>query len=464
MKRDYRQYTTHIQLAILPTLKEFHMKSFFHLLLLTILLGMLSPFQGIAQAPGRGSFIEGENMRKQNRCDDAINKYNQAISVEPDNFKYFFARGKCEYRLKRFDDAKESFKSTVQIRADYSPAYSLLAKLYKNENNVDEAVYYYEQAARYERSNARKVQYKLLLINLLLKEDRTYDARRHIEDARQLDPTNPNILYYTAEIAAQDENWSRAKQDYEMALNSDKLKNASPASQAKYYYGLGLAYSKLGDNNNARLAWRKANFGPYKKMIQQQLQQTSHVYFYKIALSYYLNGEYQESEQYIDRALELQRDFSSAFILRGKIEKKRGNISRAIQHYQDAIQMEKNPQRKAKMYSLVANLQLNNNDSYGALNSLERALEASPSNSRLLYMRAKAEYGSGRYRDAIFTLDKLLSAGVDTKSKARYNFMKGMAARRAGDPTVAEEAFLNARYGPFKPAATIELEKLKGRE
>lgn len=457
--------TNRLKLQILPTFKGTHMENKTYLLLLFACILILIPSQSIAQtSPGRAAFIQGENMRKQNRCQDAIDKYNEAISAEPKNYKYFFARGKCEYKLKQIEDAKESFRRTVEERENYSPAYSLLAKIYRDEGKVDDAIFYYEQAARYERSDSRKLQYKLLVINILLKEDRTYDARRHIDEAREIDPSNPKILYYTAELAAQDEDWRRAKDDYELALNSEELKSASPAEKAKYYYGLGLAYSNLGDNENARKAWAKANFGPYKNMIQQQLQQTSHVYFYKIALSYYLNGEFEESETYISKALELQRDFSSAFILRGKIEKKRGNMSRAIQFYEDAIDLEKDPARKAKMYSLVASLQLSNNDSYGALASIGRALDANPNNSSLLFMQAKAEYGSGRYTDAIATLDKMLSAGVDTRTKARYNFMKGMAARRAGDLDIAKKAFEEARYGPYKPAASIELDKLNGKQ
>ncbi len=457
--------TNRLLLPILPITKGTHMENKLYLLLLFLTILILTPMQSVAQnTPGRAAFIQGENMRKQNRCQDAIDKYMEAISAEPQNYKYFFAKGKCEYKLQNMEAAKESFRRTVEYRENYSPAYSLLAKIFRDEGKVDDAIYYYEQAAKYERSDSRKLQYKLLVINLLLKEDRTYDARRHIDEARELDPTNPKILYYTAELAAQDEDWRRAKDDYELALNSDELKSASPAVKAKYYYGLGLAYSNLGDNENARKAWAKANFGPYKNMIQQQMQQTSHVYFYKIAISYYMNGEYEESEKYIEKALELQRDFSSAFILRGKIEKKRGNISRAIQNYEDAIQLEKDPARRAKMYSLVASLQLSNNDSYGALASIDRALDANPNNSNLLYMRAKAEYGSGRFSDAINTLDKLLSAGVDTRSKARYNFMKGMAARKAGDMDIAKKAFEEARYGPYKPAASIELDKLNGKQ
>ena len=75
-------------------------------------------------------------------------------------------------------------------------------------------------------------------------------------------------------------------------------------------------------------------------------------------------------------------------------------------------------------------------------------------------MKAKAEYNSGRYNDAIRTLEELLTAGVDTKAKAKYSFMLGMAAKKAGDYSKARDSFKNSMYGPYKPAAKIELDGL----
>lgn len=414
-----------------------------------------------AQGPGRRAYLAAENFRKQNKCQDAIDQYVEAIRLEPSNYKYYFQKGKCEYKMKDFEAAKESFKSTVSYKKNFTPGYSLLAKIYKNEKDYNNAIYYYEEAARYESDAGRKVQYQLLLVNLLLKENRVYDAKKHIDDAKSVDPNNPNILYYSAEIDAMDNNWESARRSYERALDSERLKSASPAEKAKYYYGLGLALSKLGDNSGARNAWSKANFGPYKRLISQQMLQTNHVYYYKIAVSYYLNGEYAESENYITKALDIQRDFSSAFVLKGKIEGKKGNFTRAIDHYQKAIDYERDPARKAKMYRLVASLQLNNNDSYNALNSIQKAIDADPKSSgSLYYLKAKAEYNSGRYQDAVSTLEKLLSSGVDTKSKAKYSFMLGMAAKKSNDYEKAREAFKNAMYGPYKPAAKIELDAI----
>ncbi|MEL6653159.1 MAG: tetratricopeptide repeat protein, partial [Bacteroidota bacterium] len=354
----------------------------------------LAPVLLAAQGPGRRAYLMGENLRKQNKCKEAIQQYDEAIRLEPANYKYYFQRGKCEYNLKDYESAKTSFKSTVEYQPGFTPAYSLLAKIYKNEKDNDNAIYYYQEAARNENNNSRKVQYKLLLVNLLLKEDRVSEAQRHIAEAKSVDPTNPNILFYNAEILSMQKNWSSARSSYEQALSSDRLKSATPAEKAKYYYGLGVALSNLGDNAGAKAAWSKANFGRYKPLIAQQMLENNHVYYYKIAVSYYLNGEYRESESYIAKALELQRNFSSAYILKGKIARKEGNNTKAIGFYQQALQIEKNPDRQVGMYRLVAMLQMEARDYAGALRTINQAVQLKPQKgmSSLMAMKAQAEY------------------------------------------------------------------------
>lgn len=435
---------------------------FFFFLSCCVLL--LSPALLSAQSPGRRPYLAAENLRKQNKCRDAILQYDEAIKLEPTNYKYHFQRGKCEYQLKNFEMAKNSFKATVEYKKNFTPAYSLLAKMYKNEKDYDNAVYYYEEAARYESNPSRQVQYKLLLVNLLLKEDRILDASRHVDEASRIDPSNPKILFYKGEIAQMREDWNEARRAYEQALGSERLKESSPAEKAKYYYGLGLALNKQGDSAGAKKAWSKANFGPYQKLISQQMAKNNHVYFYKIAVSYYLNGEFKESESYIDKTLAMQRDFSSAYVLKGKIAKKQGNLSQAITHYKRAIELEKNSSKQATMYLLIANLYLNSNDHYNALRTVETAVAAESrmaNNPKLLYMQAQAEYGSAKYSAVLSTLEKLLKSDVDTKARAKYSFMMGMAAKRTGDLAKAQEGFKAAMYGPYKPAAQTELEKLR---
>ncbi|WNJ20903.1 tetratricopeptide repeat protein [Pontibacter sp. G13] len=440
-----------------------NLRILFHTFIWVALLAI--PMIGQAQGPGKRAYLAAENFRKQGKCQDAITQYHDAIRLEPNNYKYYFQRGKCEYKLRDMDAAKESFKATIDYQKNFTPAYALLAKIYKDGGDYTNAIYYYEEAAKYEQQKGRKVQYKLLLVNLLLKEERSYDAKRHIREAKTIDATNPNVLFYEGEIALEDRQWRQAEDSYTKALSSERLKSANPAEKAKYFYGLGLAKSNLGDAAGAKKAWANANFGPYKKLIAQEMMKNNHVYYYRIAVSYYLNGEYKLAQQHIQKTLELQNNFGSAFILQGKIAQKQGNTSGAINHYKKAISAEQDASKRSKMYYMVAKLQIDNNDAYGALSSLNEAFSGDPkaaANTRLLYLKAKAEYNSRKYNDAVATLDKLMQAKLDTKSKAKYSFMLGMAAKATSDNERAREAFKNAMYGPYKPAAQMELEKLKG--
>lgn len=437
-----------------------------HFLLSCLLMvtGFGSPLFVLAQPanPGRSAFQEAENLMRANNLEGAIAKYEEAIRAEPQNYKYYFQKGKAEMKAKRNDAAKASFKSTVQYKPDFTPAYSLLAKLYRNDKDYENAIFYYGEAARNEKDPKRKVQYKLLLVNLLIKTEKVYDAEAEIRKAKELDPSNPDILYYEGEIASLKGNWPQAKMSYEEALATPAVQAMPAASKAKYYYGLGVALNNLGDSEGAKKAWAKANFGPYKPMIQQQLQKSNPSYFYKIAVSYYLNNEYADAQRNLDKALEIQREFSPAYVLKAKMANKQGRSGEAIQLYKQAISIESDPKKQAPLYVQVANLQLNNGDAYGALQSLDRAIAIGGSNPNLIFLKARAEYESGRYNECISTVEDLLTrnANADPKTKAKYNFILGLAAKKLGDKDRATKAFKAALYGPYKPAAKEEIERI----
>ncbi|MDX2282612.1 MAG: tetratricopeptide repeat protein [Bacteroidia bacterium] len=433
---------------------------------LTASLALLAAAPLHAQGPGAKAYGEAEDLRKQNRNRDALEKYYEAVRLEPSNYKYYFQLAKCEYKLGQTDNAKESLKRTVDFRKNFTPAYSLLAKLYKDDKDYENAIFYYGEAARYETDPSRRVQYKLLLVNLLINEKRVDEARRQLEEAKAIDATNPNVLFYLGEITSEEEKWAEARQHYEAALASERLKDAEPAEKAKYYYGLGLALSKLGDAEGAKRAWSRANFGPYQALISQQMLETNHVYYYQVAVGYFLNGAYDEADQYAAKALEIQRNFSSALTLRARIAAKRGDLRAAESYYKQAIAEEKTPEKRGRLLVSLAGLQQGSNQPHEALSALSQAAREHPplaQDPAVLGMKARTEYALARYNDAVQTLDALMPVTTDVKAKARYSFMLGMAARQIGNAEKAREAFKGALYGPYKQAAQVELQALDGK-
>lgn len=415
---------------------------------------------------GRAAYLNAEELRKQNRCGDAIVKYEEAIKAEPNNYKYFFQKGLCEYKEKKIEEAKASYTKAIELNKEFTSSYAQMARIAKDQKDIDNTIYYYEQAALNERSPNRRIQYELILVNLLLKQDKQYEAKKHLEEAGKVDPGNMNVQYYTGEMKAAENDWAGARDEYTKATENPDFGALPPAEKAKYYYAQGLAFSKLNDLENAKKSWAKANFSPWSQLIQQQLMKSNHLYYYKVALSYYLNSEFEESETNIKKCLEIQPDYTGGFELRGKIARKQNDMRSAIEYYQKATDLEKDPPKKQRLQIATANLQMSNNDNFGALATLDEALATvpnSPNTKNILYMKARAQYGSGRFDDAISSLNTLLE-GADARSKAKYAFLLGMAAKKGGQLDKAKTAFQNAMFGPYKPAARIELDKLSGKQ
>lgn len=412
------------------------------------------------QGPGKTAYSAAENMRKSKRYAEAIEKYDEAIRLEKENYRYLFARGKCYYEMKDYPLAISSLEQTTEINKEFTPAYSLLALSFLKNGDQANAIYNYDQAFRYENNPERKVQYKMQVVKYYMKTGDTQQAQSHIAEAKAVAPDNLDILYYDAKLANQNGDHETAKNSMLSAVS--KLQDAQPAQSAKFYYELGLAYNNLGDYQNAKKAWEKANFGNYRKLIAAELSKNSPGFYYKKAVSYYSAGNYDESRAEVQKALELQSNFGAGYLLMGKIDKKQGNYGQAITNYSTALGMESDPRRKLSLLQMLANLQMDSGDYSGALSSANQVLQEQSSDLRTIYIKALSQYHLGQFNAAISTAETgLVTTGIDANNKAKFNFLVGMAAKNT-DVEKAKTAFRSAMYGPFKPAAKSELDKLMG--
>jgi tetratricopeptide (TPR) repeat protein len=408
---------------------------------------------------GKAAYIQAENLRKGKRYGEAIAKYDEAIKLEPGNYRYYFSRGKCYYAMKDYDLALSSFEETVEYKKDFVFAYTLIAKIYRKKEDLPNAIYYYDLAFQNEQDPKRKVGYKMEAIKLLLQENKTAEAQKHLAEVKAVAPDNLNILYFDAKISNQNGDYENAKSN--MLTATSQLAAEAPAVAAKYWYELGYAYNKLGDYQNAQKAWEKAYFDKYKGLIDRERSINSPAYFYRMAVSYFMIGAYTECNEQINKALELQNNFSAAYLLKGKIDKKRGDFQSAIGNYKSAAEFETDPAKKGKLEAMLVGLQVDAEDFNGAIATANNVLSKQPNNPQIIYLKALSQYHSGQYNGAISSLESLMAGTTDQVTKAKYNFIIGMAAKNS-DVEKAKVAFKGALFGPYKPAAANELAKLKG--
>lgn len=412
------------------------------------------------QGPGKAAFIKAENLRKSKRYSEAVESYDEAIRQEPENYRYHFSKGKCYYAMKDYDLALSSFEETVNYKKDFVFAYTLIAKIYRKKDEKANAIYYYDLAFQYEDDPKRKVGYKMEAVKLLLQDGKTDEAQGHLREVKEVAPDNLNILYFDAKISNDNGDYENAKQN--MLVATSKLEGQPPAKSAKFYYELGYAMNKLDDYQGAQKAWEKAYFGPYKRLIDQERSKNSPSFFYRMAVSYYVAGAYDQSKEEIGKALELQNNFSAAYLLMGKMDKKQGDYSSAISNFKSAANFEDDPNKKAKLLMMLASLQIDAEDYSGAVSTSDQLLGGSPNNPQAVYMKAVGQYHLGQYDSAVRLLEGLVNNTSDSRAKAKYSFVLGMAAKNT-DVEKAKAAFKNAMYGPYKPAARTELDNLMGK-
>ncbi|MEM6771464.1 MAG: tetratricopeptide repeat protein, partial [Bacteroidota bacterium] len=320
-----------------------------HYFFMLVFCSMLC-LDGLAQGAGKGAYIQAENLRKSKRYQEAIAKYDEAIILEPNNYRYFFSRGKCYYAMKDFDQALVSFEESVEYNKENVFAYTLIAKIYRRKEDLPNAVYYYDLAFKNEKDPKRKVGYKMEAVKLLLSQGKTEEAQSHLAEVKRVVPDNLNILYFDAKISNQNGDYANAKSNMEVA--TAKLEGQPAANAAKYWYEYGYALNKLDDYQGAQKAWEKAYFGRYKRLIDRERSKNSPAYFYRMAVSYYLVGAYNQSKEQIDKALELQSNFSAAYLLMGKMAKRQGDFTSAIDHYTSAANFENDPAKKTKLQTM----------------------------------------------------------------------------------------------------------------
>jgi tetratricopeptide (TPR) repeat protein len=101
---------------------------------------------GVLQRTDKEHFERGLKFGKERSWHREMDSYKEAIRINPD---YAEAHGQLGYtyrQLERYDDAIASFKEEIRIKPNDAGAQLILAKLYKNTKDDENAIFYMAKA------------------------------------------------------------------------------------------------------------------------------------------------------------------------------------------------------------------------------------------------------------------------------------------------------------------------------
>lgn len=402
--------------------------------------------------------LKAEDFKKAKNYDAALVEYDKAIKADPKNVEFVVRKAQVYFIKKDADNAIQYFEKAIAMQNNNLGAYLNLAKLYTIKASNEPAIKAFENAYKLETDNAKKIEYKINIIKILNKLNRFADSEVHIKDALALAPNDLSLLYFDARLANTKGAYERAKQS--MLKATSLLKSDDPKEFAKFYYELGYAYYNLEKYNDSRIAFDKANFGPFKALIFRMTPP----YFFNLAMSYYKVYEIEESKKYLEMALKIKTDFTQAHDLLLKIVAMSADKNAVIESMKRAAEYEKEPQKKAANLASLCENQFFAGKYQDAITSANAYLAIQPQNTQISFLKVMCLYKLKKADEGISLLQNLTKIPtLEQDVRAQYNFALGLLYSKTGkDMKMAETAFKKADFAGFKYAAIVEIENIHG--
>lgn len=282
----------------------------------------------------------GEILDKQDRSNDAIAQYKQAVKLNPRYTEAWFDLGVAQYNHNNYDEAINAYKQAITLKNDNYEFYENLADVYrqigfKDKNvrkiNYQQAESYYNLAITFAERNKDKIN-ETALADLYSKQgfvtgglnkwEATINvlAKAVAISADSVDYTNLGWAYYNS---AQDDIFSKreaqAKPKLEKARDALQKATAMDSRAVGAFMNLGVTLIDLGDAKGAIEAL-KTTVGLRDKWLPA---------LNELGLAYYLDKNYDEAIKNFKKTVDIDKNFSSGLYNWSRAEFARGNLKEA---------------------------------------------------------------------------------------------------------------------------------------
>jgi tetratricopeptide (TPR) repeat protein/cellulose biosynthesis protein BcsQ len=157
---------------------------------------------------------EANDIAKENG-DRAIEKYTQAIGVDPSYAPPYSGRGRVYFDKGRYDEALADFKEAIKLEANNTSAYIGCGDVYLQKGDLNNAYDAYDSAIKIEPlSEAYTGRGKVLA-----KQEKLEDAVKDYNRAIDLSAKNPDAFLWRGEARSKSGNYDGAIADFDQAIN-----------------------------------------------------------------------------------------------------------------------------------------------------------------------------------------------------------------------------------------------------
>ncbi|GHO95422.1 hypothetical protein KSF_054700 [Reticulibacter mediterranei] len=351
---------------------------------------------------------------KLEKYQEALEAFEQAISLDPNNARIFLAKGTLLIMLNRHQEALEAFEQAISLNSNKAPVFLVKGVILGKLGRLQDALEAYERAISLDPNNTNAHHNKGIVLGKL---GRLQDALEAFERAISLDPNDADAHHNKGIVLGKLGRLQDALEAFERVISLDP-------NNADAYFNKGIALGKLGQHQNALEAFERA--------ISLDPNNADAHHNKGIALGKL--GQHQDALEAYERAISLDPNNADAYFNKGTILSELGQHQDALEAYERAISLDPNNAdtyyNKGVALDELERLQ-------DALEAYERAISLDPNNTNAHHNKGAIFSELGRHRDALEAFERAIS--LDPNDADTY-YNKGVALGELGQHQDALEA------------------------
>lgn len=262
----------------------------------------------------------GNMLFEQKRFSEAAQFFKKTIQYKPDFAEAHFNLGLALVRDGKDEKALPHFEKTIQLRPDIFDAYTNIGNIYMDISKQKEAVKFYRKALKLKPFDM------VISVNLslaLLATQEMEDAENTLLDALEYLPDSPELLFNLGNIYQNHNNGVKAIECY-----TKSLKNAP--FDSKIHYNLGTTFMESKQYTDA-IPFFEATL----KLSPENTQALNNMGLVHLKI-----GDNQTALTYYEKAINLRDDFAEAHNNIGLVYKVLEQKDKAMQHFERAIEID----------------------------------------------------------------------------------------------------------------------------
>lgn len=420
--------------------------------LVTLLLISLS---GFAQDDPYNRFINnGVKLSRMQQYKAAIKEFDLALAISDTSAQVYYFQGLCYFSMRDASNAINSFEEAVKRNAKHVDALAKLLACYKRNRDLGNTIKTFDRMFAAVDDPKLKVNAKLSSIRLLSSEDKYDSALLYVNQGLEVNPNHVELLYYKGRMLNLEGKYEEAKLNIDKAII--EFEGRDIKMQTQLNYELGYALHKLGKYKESSIAFRNANYGPFKSKVAL----FSPSYYHLVAVAHNSILSYERANELLTIAVAMDSTFEQAILLKEKVTKSMVDRSKEVEAYKRVLNKDMDELRRYDLYRTSITALIGSKKYRDAVVLADSCITRYKEKKEPYFLKAVALEKNNFKEDAIKLLNNLVKEeGISGEELGKYDFQLGLIFLHQKEMKKAEEYFDKVIKGGSKYARAALFEK-----